>query len=238
MKFMSAVVVLCCALALAAGATYKLSINGQAFSTPAITVGGEIYVPLRALERAGVKVNRSSTALALTLPGAPVTAGGANERASLEGCLGETLFNGIWRVRVSKLEPITRDPGTPAAIPGWGLILELRNGSKGTLMPAETGVNGTGQGIQLAFADAQTLNVDPLDVQKVTFASLPQGGVVTHQLKFYYPLGTDPNTVQKPVKFLFEINPRHFEAAIRSRAGGANYTTPTPSLRVRLDCQK
>lgn len=70
MKLMSALIVLCCALALAAGATYKLSINGQVSSMPALTVGGEIYVPLKALERAGVKVNRSSTALALTLPGA------------------------------------------------------------------------------------------------------------------------------------------------------------------------
>jgi hypothetical protein len=237
MKPIFAVLLLGSVLALAAGVTYRLSINGQAFSSPAITVSGEIYIPLKALERAGVKVTRSGSNLALALPGAPVTAGGANQRASLEGCMGETLFNGIWRVRVSKLERITRDPGTPGAIPGWGLTVELRNGSKGTLMPTDTGVDGTGQGIQLAFADAQTLSVDPLDVQKLTFASLPQGGVVIHQLKFYYPLGTDPSTVQKPVKFLFEINPRGFEAAIRSRAGGASYTTSTPSLRVRLDCQ-
>ncbi|MCV4860513.1 hypothetical protein OFB63_31170, partial [Escherichia coli] len=85
--------------------------------------------------------------------------------------------------------------------------MELRNGSKGTLAPTDTGVNGTGQGIQLAFGDGQTMNVDPYDVQKLTFASLPQGGVVIHQLKFYYPYDVDRSTVQKPVKFLFEINP-------------------------------
>ncbi len=45
MKPVLVMILLCCALALAAGATYKLSINGQAFSTPAITVGGEVYVP-------------------------------------------------------------------------------------------------------------------------------------------------------------------------------------------------
>jgi hypothetical protein len=44
MKPVLVMILLCFALALAAEATYKLSINGQASSTPAITVGGEVYV--------------------------------------------------------------------------------------------------------------------------------------------------------------------------------------------------
>lgn len=152
--------------------------------------------------------------------------------------MGESLFNGIWRLKVTKLEAITRDPSTAIEAPGWGLMVELRNGSKGTLMPPDTGVSGTGGGIQLAFSDASTMNVDPLDVQKLTFASLPQGGVVTRQLKFFYPYDIDRAKVQKPVKFLFEINPKGYEDAIKARAGGATYTTPTPSFPVRLDCQK
>jgi hypothetical protein len=104
-------------------------------------------------------------------------------------------------------------------------------------MPVDTGVDGTGQGIQLAFADAQTLNVDNIDVQSLTFASLPQGGVVTQQLKFWYTYDTDPATIQTPLKFLLEINPAGFEDSIRTRGGGASYTTPSPSFRIRLDCQ-
>jgi len=234
MKFMSAVVVLCCALALAAGTTYKLSINGQAFSTPAITVSGEIYVPLRALERAGVRVNRSSTALALTLSGAPSTAGGADQRASLEGCIGETLFNGIWRFRVTKLEAITRDTGTPIETAGWGVTVELRNGTRSTVQPVFTGMRDGG--IQVAFADAQTITADGLNVQKLTFANLPPGGVVTHQLMFWYKHDTPKDQIKTPTKLLLEINPTGFENSIR--ATGAGYTTPTPSLRVRLEPAK
>lgn len=234
MKPVLVMILLCFALALAAGATYKLSINGQAFSTPAITVGGEVYVSLKALERAGVKVNRSSTKLALTLPGVPITAGGANERASLEGCLGENLFNGIWRFRATKLEAITRDAGTPIETDGWGVTVELRNGTRSTVQPVFTGMRDGG--IQIAFTDAQTITVDSLDVQKLTFANLPPGGVVTHQLKFWYKHDTLKDQIKTPTKLLLEINPSGFENSIR--ATGAGYTTPTPSLRVRLDCRK
>jgi hypothetical protein len=217
-------------LALAADTTLKLTINGKASSTPAIVVAGKTYLPLDALEKAGLKVVRSNGALAVTLPGA--AAGGTNERVSLEGCLGEQLFNGVWRIKASKLERITKD----GDVPGWGLTLEVRNGSKATITPVDAGFDPTGQGIQLAFDDATTVPVDPLEVQKLTFASLPPGGAVTQQLKFYYPFGTKEDAVKTPVKFLLEINPKGIGDS--TKAKGVAFTVPNPSLRVRLDCQK
>ena len=217
-------------LAFAADTTLKLSINGKASSTPAIVVAGKTYLPLDALEKAGLKVVRSNGALAVTLPGA--VTGGANERVSLEGCLGEQLFNGVWRIRASKLERVNKDADTP----GWGLTLEVRNGSKTTITPVDAGFDPTGQGIQLAFDDATTIPVDPLDVQKLTFASLPPGGPVSHQLKFYYPFGTKEDAVKTPVKFLLEINAKGIGDS--TKAKGVAFTVPNPSLRVKLDCQK
>ena len=217
-------------LAFAADTTLKLSINGKASSTPAIVVAGKTYLPLDALEKAGLKVVRSNGALAVTLPGA--VTGGANERVSLEGCLGEQLFNGVWRIRASKLERVNKDANTP----GWGLTLEVRNGSKATITPVDAGFDPTGQGIQLAFDDATTIPVDPLDVQKLTFASLPPGGPVSHQLKFYYPFGTKEDAVKTPVKFLLEINAKGIGDS--TKAKGVAFTVPNPSLRVKLDCQK
>jgi hypothetical protein len=220
-------------LALAQG-TLKLIINSQAASTPAIIQNGKTYIPLEALQKAGVKVSNSAGTLSLTLPGITPVQGGANQRASLEGCLGETLFNGIWRFKATKLEPITRDAGTPIETPGWGLTVELRSAAKTMVQPVFTGVND--QGIQLAFADAQTMTVEGLDTQKLSYANLPPGGVLTHQLKFWYKYDFPRDQIQKPTKLLFEINTSGFENTIK--ASGASYTTPTPSLRVRLDCQK
>ncbi|MFN3266990.1 MAG: hypothetical protein ACK41E_09135 [Deinococcales bacterium] len=213
---------------LAASGSLKLSINGIAQTTPALVQNGKTYIPLEALQKAGIKAVVSKTEVRLELP---QPAGGTMQRASLEGCLGETLFNGVWRIKVSKLEPIKKDGTTP----GWGLMLELKNGSPATIMPIDAGFDGSGQGVQLAFSDASTLNVDPMDVQKMTFASLPPGGAITHQAKFYYPFGTVENSVQKPTKLLLELSRNIGDS---TKAKGVAFTVPNPSLRVRLDCQK
>ena len=128
-------------LVLAANATLKLSINGKSSSSSAIVQNNKTYIPLEALQKAGVKAVISKTDLKLELPG---FVGGSNQRASLEGCLGETLFNGVWRVKTTKLEKISKDADTP----GWGLTLEVKNGSPATISPVDAGFDGTGQGIQ------------------------------------------------------------------------------------------
>jgi hypothetical protein len=218
-------------LALAANTALKLSINGAPASSSAIVVNGKVFIPLEALQKVGATATTSKTEVRLELPGTQ-NAGGANARPSLEGCLGETLFNGVWRVKTLKLEAITKDGATP----GWGLTVEVRNGTKTTIGMTDAGVDGTGQGIQLAFADATTIPVDPMEVQKLTFAKLPAGGAVTQQLKFYYPFGTAESAAQKPVKFLLEIDPKGIGDS--TRAKGVAFSVPNPSLRVRLDCQK
>jgi hypothetical protein len=212
-------------IAWAVSSTLKLSINGKPYAS-AIVQNGKTYIPLEALQKAGVKAVISKTDVKLELPG---FVGGSNQRASLEGCLGETLFNGVWRVKTIKLEAIRADKL------GWGLTLEVKNGSPATITPVDAGFDGTGLGIQLAFADASTLNVDGMDVQKLTFASLPAGGAVRVQLKFFYPTGTLEGTVKSPIKFLLELTRPIGDS---TKAKGVAFTVPNPSLRVRLDCQK
>ena len=225
-------------IAWAAQQNLKLTINGNASASPAVVLNGKTYIPLDALLKSGARSSQSAAGLAVTLPGAtataanPAAAGGANARASLEGCINEQLFNGVWRIKVLKLEAIKKDGTTP----GWGLTIEVKNGSKATILPIDAGWNGTGEGLQLAFADATTISVDAMDVQKVTFASLPPGGTVTWQLKFYYPSTTNEDQVKTPTKFLLEIDPKGIGDS--TRAKGVAFSVPNPSLRVKLDCQK
>ena len=164
-------------------------------------------------------------------------AGGAGPRASLEGCMGQWLFNGIWRLRVLKLERIRKpgsgDPGTP----GWGLTTEIRNGSKKTLSMAITGIDGGGSGVDLVLPDGNTLELAALDFQKIVYKDIPQGGGVVHQLKYYYDHGTPDSDVQQPAKFLVEINPQQLRN-YRGLTAGAAYSVRNPSFRVRLDCTK
>jgi hypothetical protein len=204
---------------------YALVIDGQPVPQAAITVNGEVYLPLAALHGTGAVAIFDGSTLSLSLPGAVVT-GGANQREPLEGCLGDGLFNGVWRAKVLSVAPLTGEK------PGWGVTLELKNGTAVTLAPVFTGVSGIGEGMHLVLEDGTILPVDPYDVQQLTYASLPQGGGTTHELKFYRPSGSDD--AAKPEKFLLEINPGG--VGFSEQQAGVAYSTLTPSLRVRLEC--
>jgi hypothetical protein len=230
MKKIVVILVMFAVVAFSQTTSYQLIINGQADVVQAVVVDGQTYVPLAALQRAGVSATYDGNVLSLVV-GNAITAGGANQRESLEGCMGQDFFNGIWRVKVLSVEPIVDDNGTA----GWGVNVEMKNGSTQTLTGAvDTGISGTGEGIQLVLEDETILLVDPLDVQTLTFASLPQGGGITHQLKFFPPFGTAPNDA-KPVKFLFEMKADGVASSVQQ--AGVAYSTPTPSLRVQLNCQ-
>ena len=89
-------------------------------------MGGKTYVPLSALQSLGIQVSTGSGVTSLTggkaVAAAPGTttaastpnngAGGANQKASVTGCVNEWLFNGVWRMRVTKVEPVTDPPGS------------------------------------------------------------------------------------------------------------------------------
>jgi hypothetical protein len=219
--------------ALAAGTSYNLVINGQVSSERAIVVNGKTYVPLTVLKALGASSSLKGTTLTLsqsnagdsnsTPPG--VTAGGANQRASLEGCINETLFNGIWRLTVTSTKTISRYNGQQ---PGYSLSLEWKNGAKVTTDALNTGIKS----LNLALEDGTVLLTD--DAQNLTNKTLPQGAGVTLNLAFYTESGTSAESLSKPSKFLVEIDPK----VLINTGVAAAYTAPNPSFRVRLDCQK
>ncbi len=172
----------------------------------------------------GVSAGRSALA-ASTSPA--VTPGGANQRVSLEGCAGQWLFNGVWRVRVNKVESITlADVGNP----GFAVTVQVRNGTSKTTSMGYAGVGDT----NLVLADGTQLGVDQT-LDRVAYSTmvnkdLVPGAGLTQVLNYYLPTKTP--TDSKPAKWLVEIH----QNTIGSHA--PHYTTKTPSLRVNLDCDK
>lgn len=223
-------------LALAASTTYNLVVNGQVSNERAIVVNGKTYVPLSVLKSLGVTSSLKGTTLTLGqtsgTPGSTVTpsatAGGANARAGLEGCVGETLFNGVWRLKVVKLEPISKGENQP----GWGATVELRNGTKVTTAVYRTGLTG----INLVLPNGNALAFDEYEGQAFTHNDLAQAAGVTVQLKFYFPAGTPAKDLPRPEKLVVQFDPAKLWEGVRKE--GVAFTTPSPSLRVRLDCQK
>ncbi len=200
----------------------NLVINGQAQSSKAIVVGGQTYVPVSALRALGVTASVSGNTVSLS--GSP--AGGADQRASLEGCLNEWLFNGIWRARATKVEQADLN-----GLKAWAVTLEVRNATTKTLEAWNAGFKDL-TSLTLAFADGATVSIDSGALgrdynDKIYNAVVPQGAAVTAQLNF------PQNRTDAPTKLLIEmdttrIGPKYSLA----------FATPNPSLRFKLDCAR
>ncbi|GAA4007220.1 hypothetical protein GCM10022631_18740 [Deinococcus rubellus] len=208
-----------------AAGTYSIIVNGQVAPAPAIVVNGQTYVPLSALKLLGIGSSLKGTTL--TLGGAATsttatTPGGANQKASLEGCMNETLFNGVWRMTVRSFKP-GFEYGTH---PGYILNLEWKNGTARSIDALNTGLKE----FTLVLADGTTLTSDNL--QQLKYRKLPQAAGMTFNIPFYADDAL-PSLAQ-PSKLLVEIDP----SIAAATSSGVTYTTPTPSFRVRLDCQK
>jgi hypothetical protein len=221
-KIFAWLVVLALGLVIAQTVQRQLSlvINGKTNSAKAIVVNGQNYVPVSALRDLGINASVSGSTLTLSAQ----AAGGADQRTSVEACINEFAFNGIWRARVTKVEAIE-----VFGQKGWGVTLELRNGTGRTLEPGQTGMLDA-SGLSLAFADG---SISGMGISAATREyennlrnqRIAQGASVTYQLKF------DSPQTSTPTKLLLEIDPSRLQRNL-----GVNYTTPSPSFRFKLDC--
>lgn len=202
----------------------RLVINGAGVPGTTVSVGGKTYVPLDALRAAGARISSAGGVLSITL-GPP--AGGANPLAATQGCLGQTLFNGVWRLKVSELQLLSDDNN-----PRWAINVEVRNGANKTLQPVFAGLRADEDHVHLILPDGTPaqMNVgDTLAGQKLSFASLPPGGVWRGQLSFHDQNGADP--ARRPNKLLFEVRPEDNSSKV-------NFSVKDPSFRIDLTCQK
>lgn len=197
-----------------------LTINGKASVTAPIRQNGEVYVPLSALKAAGAQVTTSENKLSIRfLP----YEGGSNQADAVEGNANEWLFNGIWRVRAIKVEPMT-DP-FDGNKPGYAVTLEVRNGAKKAVSMFATGA----QMPQLVDVDGTALKVDEGAWQtRAQMKELLPGGSLTATIPFYYPHGTPKESVREPEKLVLLIDTK--SGLLRDT--GLKYATPSPAFRI------
>ena len=184
---------------------------------------------LRARMSAAVAVLFILPALLGATP-APVP-GGATQRRAVEGCLNQWLFDGIWRFRVTKVEAINPD-GLRA---GYGVAVEVRNGTHATMTPVFAGADA--QEIQLQLDDGNTLDAKAttaaaLIAQKITSKELIQAAGVMVQLQFLGEVMSKPESLKKPLKLVFPIDPK----MERAHPNQPQYAAGGPSFRVDLTC--
>lgn len=159
--------------------------------------------------------------------------GGSHQRSATEGCVNQWLFNGIWRMRVTRVRQIA--PPDASSGSAWGINVETRNGTSQDDSPVWTGL-GT---MTIAFADGNTMDqsastTGTLNGQKLKYHDFPPSARFTHELLFFYPYNTKPEDIKKPVKLIVP-----FDANVRKgHPDKPQFTTPNPSFRFHLDCSK
>ncbi len=200
------------ALSCAGAAPVTLVLNGSSTTLNTSVINGVTYVRLTDLK----------AALAAS--------GGANQKASLEGCMNEWLFNGIWRLRVTRVQRVQdSDYGE-----GWGVTVEIKNGASQTLEMADAGIAYNGA-VNLAFPDGNSWAKGwRSGWQDKTYAKLPQGTGTLYEFKIFPESKMDAAAVSayRPNKFLFDVTPEKRDSV------KASFTVRDPSFRVNLTCQK
>ncbi len=162
--------------------------------------------------------------------------GGAMQRTSVEGCMNQFLFDGVWRLKVLGFERGTYGGGDA----GYAVRVQLRNGTAKQEIVSYTGVGGEyGRNINLVMSDdssvpVETVGSNTADYNAFIKATVPPGAAANGSLKFY-PAKTvldTPGIV--PKKLLIEIDPK----AINPNILPFHYPLADPSFRVHLDCDK
>jgi hypothetical protein len=199
-----------------------LLINGKPSTMPVIEKNGELYVSLSALKMAGMQVTHDGNRVSIQfLP----YQGGASQADAVEGGPNAWLNNGIWRMRVLKVEP-TVDPFDPAK-PGYNVTMEARNAVTKTLTMFQTGVKNP----QLVDENGAELKVDEGAWQtRLQMKEMLQGGGLTATIAFYYPHGTPAADVKSPAKLVLPID----TANGLLRDTGLKYAVKSPTLRIWL----
>lgn len=232
---------------LAPASAQTLILNGKVSPDKTVVVGGRVYVPLSALQSLGIQVSTGSGVTSLTggksVAAAPSTtttastpnngAGGANQKASVTGCMNEWLFNGVWRMRVTKVQT-TVNPNRGDR-PAWGVTIEIKNGTTQTLTMSQNGISYD-NAINLSFDDGSSMGSASRSAwQDKTYTKLPQGVGTVHQFVIEPDDALTMAQLQAnpPTKFLFEVAKK-----VDSSAKGVAFSVPDPSFRVDLTCKK
>ncbi len=192
----------------------KIVVNGKAVQGHAKMIGDQLYIPASALKAAGAAVAVTDTKVTITWS----AAGGANQTAALEGGVGDSLFNGIWRIKVESVDAFKEDDRS-----GWKVKVELRNGSKFDNLS----LSGSGfDSLQMYMDDGNPLGV--YNSNDLITPGLLQGAPLEVTLVFYDEVGG-----RKPDRLILKLEP-NAETKSYLHGSGADYSTPNPSFRVNL----
>lgn len=185
-----------------------------------LSQSGKTYVSVESLRAMGLSITVQGNDLMLAWPGA---AGGSNQVSALAGCLGETVFNGVWCLTVREIQPIMLKTKQAA----WEVSVEIRNGTTRQLSLYDSGFTtlSAGKSVYLALPDNSTAPLRGLTPD--VFKKVLPAASYAFKMQF---VPDEAHQGQTPTKFLL----------LRESTQGVAlpYSTKDPSFRIDLTCQK
>lgn len=178
----------------------------------------------------------AGAALCAPALGAPPqkTEGGSQQVSAQSGCMDQWMFNGVWRVRVTK---VAYRPNTvPPNVNGWDVTMQWRNGTgKPNLKPSDT----VKQPMVLQLQNGDTLATGDttggaLNEQQLDFHAFPASGQFTYTQSFFSVPALDPNN--KPAKLLVTFDVAKYRAIYGKNADLFRLKTPGYNYRINLAC--
>ncbi len=166
--------------------------------------------------------------------GAATNEGGSQQVAAQTGCMNKWMFDGMWRVRVTK---VVLTPATGSDVNSWDVTMQWANGTSfAGLSPGDS----LKQDLVIALKNGDTLSANGtvsggLIEQKLDYHTFPASGQFTFTQPFR--TGDTLDAANPPVKLLitFDVakyrsyHPGGTGALWRQKTVGANY-------RVDLTC--
>ncbi|WP_425145794.1 hypothetical protein [Deinococcus sp.] len=192
----------------------RVTLSGANIPGSAVVLNGKTYISSDALKAAGFTVTVKNGAANLT----PVSAaGGANQLSAVEGCLNQTLFNGIWRFKVLE---VTRDATD------WHVRVEVRNGT------AQNSLSMIGTGLPPSNNFNLQFDSGKVVASRSGSPELRDRGFIQGEA-FGVTLDFDAEGVTgRPVKLVVPLDPT------QTASLPVKYSVKDPTFRIDLTCRK
>jgi hypothetical protein len=146
------------------------------------------------------KAIRSAISLVIGLSCALLAQSGAfGDATTREGCKDQWLFNGVWRVRVTDVQPYMN--GSQQV--GWQVTEVWGNGTSKELAPSDTYYKAQVLELTTGSIAANGSTIGALSEQAVAFNELPPAGKFTHK-QIFIPSNFDPSNKPTGLSIAFD----------------------------------
>jgi len=153
---------------------------------------------------------------------------GLSDASNREGCKNQWLFNGVWRVKVTDVQPYMNNGQQQ----GWQVSEVWRNGTSQELAPSnDSMLQDQTLELENGTFTARGTTGGTLSLGSILNNSFPPAGEFTYQQIFLAPnLNADPSNKPKDVLITFN------DSQLAQDKTRPHFTTSRYNFRFKLDC--